>query len=129
MPVRAPYLSGLVSVPVQVSTVRNGVTSPDSRINTEFTVQAADQLGPIVLNGIKLLTPTTSPQRNSRNRAAAYVQSGLSLMTSRSYVDAVPKLLSAAEELSSITTVSVLTVRSQLASLIAEALARQTANP
>ena len=129
LPVRAPYVSGLVSIPVQISTLRNGVTQLHSSTALEFTVAAADTLGTNLASAIRALAPTAEPQRNARDRAATDVQNGLTLMAQGSYADAMAKFLSAADELASITTTSVALVRGQLASLIAEAQARQCVNP
>ena len=129
LPVRAPYASGLVSLPVQISTIRNGITRLYSSTALEFTVAASDTLGTNLASAIRALAPTSQPQRNARDRAATDAQNGLTLMAQGSYANAVLKFLSAADELASITTTSVALARGQLASLIAEAEARQCVNP
>ncbi len=123
--VRAPYVSGPVSVPFQVSTLRNGVTRLYGSISAGFTVQAVDAMGSGLVAAIQALAPTTAPQRNARDRAVADVQAGLALMTQAKYADAMARLLSAADELESITTVPVSDVSADLARVIAEAEARQ----
>ena len=80
-------------------------------------------------SAIRALAPTSQPQSNARDRAATDVQNGLTLMAQASYANAVLKFLSAADELASITTTPVALARGQLASLIAEAEARQCVNP
>ncbi len=129
LPVRAPYVSGLVSLPVQISTIRSGVTRLYSNTSLEFSVAAADTQGVNLVNAIRALEPTSQPQRNARDRAATDVQNGLTLLVQGSYANAALKFLSAADELASITTTSVAVVRGSLASLIAEAEARQCVNP
>jgi Carboxypeptidase regulatory-like domain/Prenyltransferase and squalene oxidase repeat len=123
--VRAPYLSGPVSVPFQVSTVRNGVTRVYGSISAGFTVQAADAMGSGLVAAIRALAPTTAPQRNARDRAVTNVQAGLTLMTQAKYADAMAQLLNAADELESITTASVFATSADVARLIAEAEAHQ----
>jgi len=123
--VRAPYVSGPVSVPFQVSTIRNGVTQLYGSISAGFTVQAADAMGSGVAAAVRSLAPTTASERNARDRAAADVQAGLASMTQAKYADATAQLLSAADELSNISTVPVSDVSADLARLIAESEARQ----
>ena len=123
--VRAPYASGPVSVAFSVASVRNGVTRDYGSFTAGFTVQAADSVGPDLVAAIQALAPTTSPQRNARDRAATAVQSALTLLTQGQNADALAKLIAAADDLSQITSVSTTAPALDLARLVAQAEARQ----
>jgi hypothetical protein len=112
-------------VPFQVSTIRSGVTRLYDSANATFSVQAADAMGAGVLMSIQALVPATAPQRNARDRAAAGVQSGLSLMSQAKYPDAVSQFLLAADNLETITTVPVADALLGVSKLVAEAEAHQ----
>lgn len=123
--VRAPYTTGTVNVPWQVAAVRDGVALPTETASASFTVQASDATGAGAVSAIQALAPTSSPQRNARNRAAADVQAGLALLSQAKYAEAMTQLLSAADELESITSVSTQSAAIELARLVAEAEHRQ----
>lgn len=118
---RAPTLSGPVSVNFVVAVVRNGVTREYDQVPIEFQVQAAATSGPDLLTALGALAPTTAPERNARDRAATAVQSGLALLTQNKPEEALGKFISAADDLSLVTSVATAAPALSLARLVAEA--------
>lgn len=118
---RAPTVSGPVSVNFVVSVVRNGVPREYDQVSIEFQVQAAATIGPDLLTTLGALAPTTAPERNARDRAVAAVQSGLGLLTQSKSADALAKFVSAADDLSLVTSVATAAPALSLARLVAQA--------